>query len=93
MRGKGLMPDEVTCNTLVNAYCREGNFHQALVLHSEMLRNGLSQDVMTSLINSMCKTGNLHRTMKFFDQLHARGLYPNDRIYTTLIVDFLSRVL
>ncbi|CAN4112246.1 unnamed protein product [Withania somnifera] len=88
-RGKGLIPDEVTYNTLANGYCR-GNFLQALVLHSEMLRNELSPDVVTytSLINSMYKTGNLHHAMELFDQLRAGGLYANERTYTTLIDGF-----
>ena len=65
---KGFVPDEVTYNTLVNGYCKDGNFYQALVLHAEMVSNGLTPNVITytSLINSMFKSGNMNRAMKFF---------------------------
>ncbi|KAG6432942.1 hypothetical protein SASPL_104536 [Salvia splendens] len=91
--GQGLVPNEVTYNTLINGFCKEGNFHQALVLHAEMVRNGLSPTVVTytSLINSMCKARNLRRAMEFFDQLQIRGLNPNEKTYTTLIDGFCQQ--
>ena len=93
MSQKGFVLDEITYNTLVNGYCKDGHFHQALVLHAEMVRNGLTPNVITSLINSMCKAGNLNRVMEFFDQMHVRGLRSNERTYTTLINGFCQKGL
>ncbi|KAK9007636.1 hypothetical protein V6N11_074556 [Hibiscus sabdariffa] len=77
------VPDEITYNTSVNRHCKDGNLHQALVSHAEMVRNGLLQ-TYTSLINSMCKAGNMSRAMEFSDQMHVRGVRPNETTYAVI---------
>ncbi|KAK8700122.1 hypothetical protein V6N13_018526 [Hibiscus sabdariffa] len=61
MSWEGFIPDEVTYDTLVNGHCKDGNLHQALVSHAEMVWNGLLQ---TSLRRSPSKRNNLY----YFDK-------------------------
>ncbi|KAM0936897.1 putative tetratricopeptide-like helical domain superfamily [Dioscorea sansibarensis] len=89
----GLAPDEVTYNTIMNGYCKEGDVHRALVAHAEMMRRGLKPNVVTYtlLIDAMCKAGNLKKAMEFVEQMREREIGLNEVTYTALVDGFCKK--
>jgi pentatricopeptide repeat protein len=47
MEEKGIVPDSITYNILINSYCRSGNAKKAFSLHDEMLRKGIEHTKVT----------------------------------------------
>ncbi|KAK8562924.1 hypothetical protein V6N12_010988 [Hibiscus sabdariffa] len=81
MSWEGFIPDEVTYDTLVNGHCKDGNLHQALVSHAEMVWNGLLQ---TSL-RGLCEHSRLAEACHLFQEMPSAGVTRDGSAYTMLI--------
>jgi pentatricopeptide repeat protein len=58
---KGVVPDSITYNTLINGYVKEENMDKAFVLINKMEKQGLFPDVITYnvILNGFCKQGRM----------------------------------
>ncbi|CBI38482.3 unnamed protein product, partial [Vitis vinifera] len=87
MMSKGLNPNNISCNILINGLCRTGNIQHALEFLRDMIHRGLTPDIVTynSLINGLCKTGRAQEALNLFDKLQVEGICPDAITYNTLI--------
>nr|POE86193.1 putative pentatricopeptide repeat-containing protein [Quercus suber] len=61
MRAKGLTPDQITYNTIIQCFCKARDLSKAFQLHDEMLLHNLEPSPVTYnvLINGLCVYGDL----------------------------------
>ncbi|GLJ39810.1 hypothetical protein SUGI_0813740 [Cryptomeria japonica] len=61
MKKKGLTPDKVTFNSVINGFCLERNIRAAQNVLCDILEKGLVPDMVTysTLIDGYCKGGNM----------------------------------
>lgn len=85
MTAKGL-PNVVTYNTMVKAYCAKGDITNTRSLLKQMGNNGIEPDAVTynSLLDCTVKTGALPDALQVLDEMEATGL-PFDK-YTISIM-------
>jgi len=79
MDERKIEPDNVTCNTFINAYCKRGKMHFAWNLRIKMLESGLTLDQFTYkvLIHGFCKVQELDEAKEvLFDMLNAGMMGP-----------------
>ncbi|KAF6147121.1 hypothetical protein GIB67_036840 [Kingdonia uniflora] len=79
MSTRGVSPDVVTYNSLIDGLCNSGQWEEATRLFSEMIGRGISPDVrtFTILIDGMCKEGMDLESDGHRDQLTALAEYLN----------------
>ncbi|KAK6925539.1 Pentatricopeptide repeat [Dillenia turbinata] len=93
MEVKGVFPDTVTYNTLINAHCRKGLMKEAFELMNSMLDKGLKPGVYTynAIINGLCKNGNHTRAREVLGEMLQSGLFPDIATYNIWVLDCCRR--
>ncbi|XP_065626941.1 putative pentatricopeptide repeat-containing protein At1g12700, mitochondrial [Quercus suber] len=69
MKGKGIQPDLVTYNSLIQGLCNFGWWREATALLNEMTQRKIVPDVKTFsiLVDTLCKEGMLTEAKEVFD--------------------------
>ncbi|KAM0951543.1 putative tetratricopeptide-like helical domain superfamily, pentacotripeptide-repeat region of PRORP [Dioscorea sansibarensis] len=76
MAGKGIKPDVMAFNTMINGYCEAGEMEMAEGLHRDMVLNGIEATCTTyeHLIRGHCKVGDLETAMMLYKDMKRKGL-------------------
>ncbi|KAK1300281.1 hypothetical protein QJS10_CPB13g00527 [Acorus calamus] len=79
--------DGMTYNTLIHAYCKEGNLEKAFLFHNQMVENSFKPNVVTCniLMKGLCSEGMVDKAMKLFEMRVTHGKVVNAVTYNTLI--------
>ncbi|RZC88433.1 hypothetical protein C5167_016235 [Papaver somniferum] len=87
MLEKGVAPNNVSFNMLVNGLCRTGRVEEARKLLTDNIEQGFEPDIVSynSIINGFCKSGRIHEAMKLLDKLNHTGMRPDIITYNTII--------
>ncbi|KAJ6707762.1 hypothetical protein OIU85_028070, partial [Salix viminalis] len=87
MNEKGLVPDSITYNILINGYCRCGNVKKAFTLHDEMISKGVqpTRVTYTSLIYVLSKRGRMKQADDLFEKIVRKGIFPDLIMFNALI--------
>ncbi|KAK8560713.1 hypothetical protein V6N13_026149 [Hibiscus sabdariffa] len=87
MRELDLSPDLITCNTMINAYCKESKFEHALNLWDDMKSYGLMPNYITCniLIRGLCKAGEIDKALKVLNEMRVLGFSPTTVIHRFLL--------
>ncbi|CAA2997593.1 pentatricopeptide repeat-containing At4g11690-like [Olea europaea subsp. europaea] len=84
-----LQRNMVTCNTIIDGFCKKGFVENAKIIVEEMVQSETClPDVVTftTLIDGYCKKGEVENAMKYFDEMVKRGsCAPNLLTYNDLI--------
>jgi pentatricopeptide repeat protein len=101
----GLVPNEVTQNTLIDVCVRVGDFKAALKLASDLApgpgsvrTNKPDQDnqltiALSRVIAGLADSGNLHDAIELLEKMERRGAPPNHITYCSLINACMRRNL
>lgn len=86
MYAKGLRPDQVTYNTIIQSFCKARNLENAFRLHTEMLARDLVPTPVTYnlLINGLCVYGELADADSLLISLQDRNVNLTKVAYTTI---------
>ncbi|GKB27445.1 putative tetratricopeptide-like helical domain superfamily protein [Tanacetum coccineum] len=87
MLERGIVPDIVTYNSLIDGYCLRGEMSKAKSVYDSMASRRLDPDIFTynSLVNRYCKTLMIDEVMHLFHKITKRGLKPDVVTYNTMI--------
>ncbi|XP_038976946.1 pentatricopeptide repeat-containing protein At3g61360-like [Phoenix dactylifera] len=87
MLARGFEPDAVTYCIRIDAYCKKGQFFDALELVDEMTKKNCTPTVqtMTTLIHGAGIVKNPLRARRLFDEMGERGLSPDRGAYNALL--------
>ncbi|KAI5314497.1 hypothetical protein L3X38_043673 [Prunus dulcis] len=80
MERNGCLPNVVTYNTLIDAYCKLNRIDQAFELLRLMALKGLEPNLISYnvVINSgYCKEGNVHQALVLQEEMWSDRLSPN----------------
>ena len=79
MRSRGLVPNEITYSSVINACAKGDQWQRALDLLEEMRSRGLVPDEITynSVINACAKGDQWQRALNLFDRMRFCNLTPN----------------
>ncbi|KHN06169.1 Pentatricopeptide repeat-containing protein, mitochondrial [Glycine soja] len=82
-----VIPDEITYNTLLQGYCREGKVEEARLLLDEMKRRGIKPDLISynTLISGYSKRGDMKDAFGVRDEMMTTGFDPTILTYDALI--------
>nr|ACF83168.1 unknown [Zea mays] len=88
MEREGLVPNEVTYNTIVHGLCKEGRMHQARRIVNEMRVKGVTPNTITfnTLIHSYVTLGDNEVAMKMHEEMMKAGLSADLVTYNALIL-------
>jgi pentatricopeptide repeat protein len=80
-------PGIITCNILINAYCRACNIEGAYMLFEELQKNGLSPDCVTyrTLIKGLYIVDREEEAFNIFKHMREAGREPTLSVYKTLM--------
>ncbi|WOH13873.1 hypothetical protein DCAR_0933386 [Daucus carota subsp. sativus] len=78
---KGVPPDSITYNALMDGYCLTGKMDRALEVLNTMRSNEIWPDCYSYniLINGYCKRQELDKAISLLRQMSAQGLKPESR--------------
>ena len=95
MCSNDLIPDTVTYNTIINAYCRAQDMNGTMNFMNKMFAAGCEPDIFTYNIwmHSLCSNHMLNQAGKVLDELVTRGCPLNSVTYNTLMDGICSDVL
>ncbi|KAJ3045706.1 hypothetical protein HDV00_007832 [Rhizophlyctis rosea] len=87
IEAKGLKPDEVAYNNLMDAYARVSDLEKTLEVFKQMRRAGIQPDVVTYgvLIKVLVKRKDMNSAFKLYTQMKQRGILLTQPIYSMLI--------
>jgi leucine-rich PPR motif-containing protein len=86
MAKKGLEPDILCYNTLIDGFCKSGDILHARKVFNIILDKGLVPDCMTytALIDGNCKIGDITDAFDLYNEMLARGVVPDAYVYAAL---------
>ncbi|KAM1420815.1 hypothetical protein ACFX2I_003143 [Malus domestica] len=92
MKGKGVLPNNLTCNDMLNMFLKMNRTDRAWVLYAEMFRLKIKSSVSTFniMINVLCKEGKLKKAKEFVGFMETLGIQPNVVTYNTIIHGYCS---
>jgi pentatricopeptide repeat protein len=92
MKDKGNEPNPVTCNVIIQSYCKNKLIGAARELYNSMVRDGDTPDLRcyTILMMSLCKEGKLVDSEEMFNKMLEKGVFP-DHVMFISIVRFLLK--
>uniref|UniRef100_A0A2N9FRW3 Pentacotripeptide-repeat region of PRORP domain-containing protein n=1 Tax=Fagus sylvatica TaxID=28930 RepID=A0A2N9FRW3_FAGSY len=86
---KGLNPDVVICNCIIDALCFKKRIPEALQVFTEMKQQGCPPDVATynSLIKHLCKIQRMEKVYELLDEMEQKkgSCLPNAITYHYLL--------
>ncbi|CAK9141748.1 unnamed protein product [Ilex paraguariensis] len=91
---QGCDPGQVTYASILNVYCRIGQYSKAELVFSEMEQKGFDKCVVaySSMVAMYGKTGRLRDAIRLVAKMKERGCQPNVWIYNSLL-DMNGKVL
>uniref|UniRef100_A0A1S4CP91 Pentatricopeptide repeat-containing protein At1g12700, mitochondrial n=1 Tax=Nicotiana tabacum TaxID=4097 RepID=A0A1S4CP91_TOBAC len=86
MNGKGVEPNVVTYNVIIDGYCLRGQMDRARSLFDSMTDKSIKPDIFSysTLINGYCKKKKLDEAMHLFHEISRNGLKPSIVTYNTI---------
>ncbi|KAK9138720.1 hypothetical protein Sjap_009314 [Stephania japonica] len=84
-------PDVVTCNTLIDGFCRAKDVDRGYeFLMQIQSRTGFSPDVVsyTSVISGYCRLGRMEEASAILDEMINKGIMPSSFTFNILINGF-----
>ncbi|KAI9084165.1 hypothetical protein K1719_033836 [Acacia pycnantha] len=83
----GVLPDVVTYNTLIDAYCRFVSIDDGYYVLHRMREAGIKPDVISynSLIAGAARKCLLSRSLDLFEEMIQMGIHPDLRSYNILM--------
>nr|CAD1828589.1 unnamed protein product [Ananas comosus var. bracteatus] len=83
----GVVPDSLTYNTILNAYCKEGRVRDAARLLGGMVSTSSSRDVVayTTLISGLCNQQRIQDAMVYLLKMLYEGICPNVATWNVLV--------
>ncbi|AQK99367.1 Tetratricopeptide repeat-like superfamily protein, partial [Zea mays] len=87
MTSRGIVPNNITYNSIISALCKAGNMTEAFKLEQNMRQSGLVPDIYTSniLIDGLCREGKLKMVDNLLLDMCSNGLTPDTVTYNTII--------
>ncbi|KAE8726138.1 1-aminocyclopropane-1-carboxylate synthase [Hibiscus syriacus] len=87
---KGIVPDTVTYNCLIDGFSKTGEIERGIELFEQMKEEGVSPNMITVniLIDGMCRHGRINSALELFGDMQGKGVKGNSITYTTLITAF-----
>uniref|UniRef100_A0A803KMQ3 Pentatricopeptide repeat-containing protein n=1 Tax=Chenopodium quinoa TaxID=63459 RepID=A0A803KMQ3_CHEQI len=84
---KGITPDVVTYNTLIDGLCKTNRLTLARELFTDMQAHGVTPDVFTynSLLDCLCKSAQLDEAVALLEDMEDTGIKPDIVTYNILI--------
>lgn len=84
---KGLKPDNVCYNILINAYAKARDVDGAFQRVQEMTSAGIKPDIFTytTLISMASERGDVENTERLFNEAKEAGFEPNSMMYAAII--------
>ncbi|KAJ9690169.1 hypothetical protein PVL29_012695 [Vitis rotundifolia] len=88
----GIVPDVVSYNIIVNAFCEMGSLDSALSVLDEMEKVGLEPDLITfnTLLNAFYQNGSYADGEKIWDLMKKNNVAPNVRSYNAKLRGLIS---
>ncbi|KAL6333822.1 hypothetical protein AAG906_029008 [Vitis piasezkii] len=88
----GIVPDVVSYNIIVNAFCEMGSLDSALSVLDEMEKVGLEPDLITfnTLLNAFYQNGSYADGEKIWDLMKKNNVAPNVRSYNAKLRGVIS---
>ncbi|CBI41008.3 unnamed protein product, partial [Vitis vinifera] len=88
----GVVPDVVSYNIIVNAFCEMGSLDSALSVLDEMEKVGLEPDLITfnTLLNAFYQNGSYADGEKIWDLMKKNNVAPNVRSYNAKLRGVIS---
>ncbi|KAA8535748.1 hypothetical protein F0562_030750 [Nyssa sinensis] len=92
---------ECVIGTLIHGLCELGNVDGALKIYTEMIKGGVSPDVVThnALLNGYCRAGKIKKSFKLWDlmgkedcrrvvsyNIFMRGLFENAKVDEAILI-------
>lgn len=83
----GTRPDIVTFNTLIHAYCQDGEVRKAIQLLNSMRSGECHPDLVsyTSVMYGICKWTGLDEATDFLQRMRCESVVPNIAIWDILV--------
>ncbi|KAH7660928.1 CO dehydrogenase ISP C-domain like protein [Dioscorea alata] len=93
MAGKGIKPDIMAFNTMINGYCKTGEMVMAEALHRDMVLNGIDATCTTyeHLIRGHCKVGNLETGMVLYKDMKRKGFAAGVEVVDEVLDEMCKR--
>ncbi|GAB2292004.1 hypothetical protein Dimus_026252 [Dionaea muscipula] len=87
MRSRGIMPNVVTYNTMINGFYRVKKVEDAERFFVEMKGGNLVPTVVsyTTMIKGYASVGKVDDALRMFEEMKTSGIKPNETTYTTLL--------
>ncbi|XP_026378089.1 pentatricopeptide repeat-containing protein At1g12775, mitochondrial-like [Papaver somniferum] len=87
MVDRGISPDTVTFNVLIDSHCKDGKTEDAWGLFKLMEKINIKPNLITynSMMDGLCLVGRLPDAVKLFDSMVDKGLEPDDFSWNILI--------
>lgn len=83
--------NSIVYNTLISAYCINGNMIGALGLFHDMKNKGIRPTYApySSLLHRLCNIGNVEAAKELIDEMRRNDAVPNVVCYTEVIRGFV----
>ncbi|KAJ6345880.1 hypothetical protein OIU78_008528 [Salix suchowensis] len=87
MDRNGCLPNVVTYNTVIGAYCKLKRIDEAFKLLRSMGLKGLEPNLLTynMVINGLCREGRIEETSGVLAEMGRKGFAPDEVTYNTLV--------
>ncbi|XP_021771487.1 putative pentatricopeptide repeat-containing protein At1g12700, mitochondrial [Chenopodium quinoa] len=84
---KGITPDVVTFNTLIDGSCKANRLTLARQLFIDMQAHGVTPDVVSysSLLDGLCKCKRLDEAVALLEDMEDKGIKPDTVTYSILM--------
>ncbi|XP_026457950.1 putative pentatricopeptide repeat-containing protein At1g09680 [Papaver somniferum] len=88
MVDRGLEPNEITYNVLIDGHCRNRKLGEAVQLFKKMKRNGLKPAIVDILLRELYRDGRMKTAQRFRNEMQTSGQSPDEVTYTTMMDGF-----
>ncbi|KAL1209995.1 Large ribosomal subunit protein [Cardamine amara subsp. amara] len=87
MKTRGVSPDVVTYNTMINGFCRFKKMDEADKVFVEMKGNNIEPSVVsyTTMIKGYLAVDRVDDGLRIFEEMRCLGIEPNATTYSTLL--------
>ncbi|KAJ0027336.1 hypothetical protein Pint_36614 [Pistacia integerrima] len=87
MVARGVKPDAITYEILIDVHCKKDNLIEAFKLQEELLGKGLLSKgtAYDSLIDAVCKKGDLSKAVGLLDEMRQQGIKPSFGTCSTVV--------
>ncbi|KAF6140973.1 hypothetical protein GIB67_023996 [Kingdonia uniflora] len=95
LENRGLKPNIVTYNTVINHICKSNNVDEAKELFDSLPSKESQPDTQTFtlMINGLITKGMLKKSEDLFTKMVENGLTPDDITYNTMVILWTSHIL